>query len=89
MGRALLNDIGVTPAGPHGIIYHKEDVIRLLKRLTDFGFFEDDGVETLPSGATPASCGSATGPSPRDRGLRDRVPPAAAQAARAARPCSW
>jgi hypothetical protein len=48
VGRALLHDIGVTPQGPHGIIYHKEDVIRLLTRLTDFGFFEEDGIEMLP-----------------------------------------
>ncbi len=48
LGRALLHDIGVTPQGPHGIIYHKEDVIRLLKRLTDFGFFREEAVEALP-----------------------------------------
>jgi len=48
VGRALLHDIGVTPAGPHGIIYHKEDVIRLLSRLAAFGFFQDEGIEKLP-----------------------------------------
>jgi len=48
MGRALLNDIGLTPSGAHGIIYHKEDVVRLLKALTDFGFFDDQNIEKIP-----------------------------------------
>ncbi|MBI4311706.1 MAG: hypothetical protein HY681_07980, partial [Chloroflexi bacterium] len=48
MGRALLNDIGLTPTGAHGIIYHKEDAVRLLKALTEFGFFEDANTEKLP-----------------------------------------
>ncbi len=48
MGRALLNDIGLTPAGPHGIIYHREDMVKLLTALTGFGFFEDQDIEKLP-----------------------------------------
>jgi len=48
IGRALLNDIGVTPRGAHGIIYHKEDMVRLFDRLTEFGFFEDANIEKLP-----------------------------------------
>lgn len=48
LGRALLNDIGVTPTGAHGIIYHKEDVARLLTALTRFGFFDDANIEKLP-----------------------------------------
>ena len=48
LGRALLNDIGVTPQGPHGIIYHKEDAVRLLDALTKFGFFVDADIEKLP-----------------------------------------
>ncbi len=48
VGRALLNDIGVTPTGAHGIIYHKEDVVRVLSQLTRFGFFKDKGIEKLP-----------------------------------------
>ncbi|MFW5803586.1 MAG: hypothetical protein ACOCWJ_06670, partial [Verrucomicrobiota bacterium] len=48
VGRALLHDIGVTPRGAHGIIYHKEDVVRLLAELTDFGFFNDRKIEKLP-----------------------------------------
>ncbi|MBS3764686.1 MAG: hypothetical protein KGZ25_15410, partial [Planctomycetes bacterium] len=48
MGRALLNDIGVTPSGAHGIIYHKEDAVRLLTALADFGFFDDEEIEKLP-----------------------------------------
>lgn len=48
MGRALLNDIGLTPKGPHGIIYHREDMVRLFAGLTEFGFFEDQSLEPLP-----------------------------------------
>ena len=48
MGRALLNDIGLTPRGAHGIIYHKEDAVRLLDALTEFGFFKDADIEKLP-----------------------------------------
>jgi len=48
MGRALLNDIGLTPSGPHGIIYHREDMVRLFPGLTAFGFFEDADIEKLP-----------------------------------------
>jgi hypothetical protein len=48
IGRALLNDIGVTPSGAHGIIYHKEDVAKLLAELTRFGFFDDANIEKLP-----------------------------------------
>jgi hypothetical protein len=48
MGRALLNDIGLTPSGAHGTIYHKEDMARLFAALTKFGFFEDTDIEKLP-----------------------------------------
>ncbi len=48
MGRALLNDIGLTPGGPHGIIYHREDMVKLFAAMTEFGFFEDQGIEKLP-----------------------------------------
>jgi hypothetical protein len=48
MGRALLNDIGLTPSGAHGIIYHREDMVRLFAALTEFGFFEDQNIEKLP-----------------------------------------
>jgi len=48
MGRALLNDIGLTPRGAHGIIYHKEDAVRLLTALAEFGFFADREIEKLP-----------------------------------------
>lgn len=48
IGRAILHDIGVTPTGAHGIIYHKEDAVRLLTALTRFGFFEDANIEKLP-----------------------------------------
>lgn len=47
-GRALLNDIGVCPAGPHGVIHHKEQGVRLLTALRDFGFFEDQDIEKIP-----------------------------------------
>jgi len=48
LGRALLNDIGVNSNGPHGIVRHKEQVIRLLQRLTEFGYFRDEGMERIP-----------------------------------------
>lgn len=48
LGRCLLNDIGFSPSGPHGIIHHKEQGVRLLSRLTEFGFFEDANTEKLP-----------------------------------------
>jgi len=48
MGRALLNDIGLSPNGPHGTIHHKEQAIRLLNRLASFGFFQDAEIEKLP-----------------------------------------
>ena len=47
-GRALLNDIGVAPNGPHGTIHHKEQAIRLLNALHDFGFFDADDIEKIP-----------------------------------------
>jgi hypothetical protein len=47
-GLALLHDFGVTPTGPHGTIQHKEQGVRLLGALADFGFFEDPGIEKLP-----------------------------------------
>jgi hypothetical protein len=48
LGRALLHDIGVSSDGPHGRIHHREQVLRLLQDLTDFGYFEDGEVEFLP-----------------------------------------
>ncbi len=48
LGRALLNDIGIMPTGPHGTIHHREQSTRLLAALTRFGFFQDDGIEKLP-----------------------------------------
>jgi hypothetical protein len=48
LGRALLNDIGVNCQGPHGVIRHREQAIRLINRLTDWGYFrKDDRVERL------------------------------------------
>jgi hypothetical protein len=47
-GRALLNDIGVAPNGPHGTIQHKEQAVRLLTRLAEFGFFDDHNIEKIP-----------------------------------------
>ncbi|MDA0836953.1 MAG: DUF6067 family protein [Planctomycetota bacterium] len=47
-GRALLNDIGVSPSGPHGIIHHKEQGLRVLDELSKFGFFNDENTERLP-----------------------------------------
>jgi hypothetical protein len=48
LGRCLVNDIGFSPSGPHGVIHHKEQGVRLLTLLTEFGFFEDANIEKLP-----------------------------------------
>jgi hypothetical protein len=47
-GIALLHDFGVTPNGPHGTHGHKEQGVRLLSALDEFGFFRDADVEKLP-----------------------------------------
>jgi hypothetical protein len=62
-GRALLFDMGVTPSGAHGIIYHKEDAARLLKGLTDFGYFDDRNTEMLPCWRNAAQVRIGTQPS--------------------------
>ncbi len=49
LGRALLNDIGVTPTGPHGRFTNLEECIAFINALIDFGYFEADGqTEFLP-----------------------------------------
>ncbi|MFO7870220.1 MAG: hypothetical protein R6V03_02170 [Kiritimatiellia bacterium] len=48
LGRALTHDIGVCLDGPHGSMNQPEQGIRLLNRLMDFGFFDDENVEFLP-----------------------------------------
>lgn len=65
-GLALLHDFGVTPNGPHGTHYHKEQGIRLLTALTEFGFFKDDGIEKLPfwRNASQVQLGAAGQPAP-------------------------
>ncbi len=48
LGRALTHDIGVGLDGPHGSMNQPEQGLRLLNRLIDFGFFDEDRVEFLP-----------------------------------------
>ncbi len=49
LGIALLHDVGLIMSGPHGQIDHKEEIVPNLHRLTEFGFFKDDGkVEKIP-----------------------------------------
>jgi hypothetical protein len=48
LGRALLNDIGVAFSGPHGRMQHKQQCVRLLSALADWGFYDDTNVEMLP-----------------------------------------
>jgi len=48
LGRALLNDMGVNFEGPHGFFAHREQAVPLLNDLSDFGFFEDQGIEKIP-----------------------------------------
>ena len=48
LGLALLNDIGHQPNGPHGSVQHPEQGIRLLRKLQEFGFFDDQQIEIVP-----------------------------------------
>ena len=48
LGRALLNDMGVLMVGPHGHFIHKEQAVRLINALKDFGYFEDQATEMIP-----------------------------------------
>jgi len=49
LGRALLNDIGVCYAGPHGRFVHCEQAYRLIRKLHDFGYFAaDNQTEFIP-----------------------------------------
>jgi hypothetical protein len=48
LGRALLNDIGVSLTGPHGRIAHREQAVRLLNGLDRFGLFDDEKTEMIP-----------------------------------------
>ncbi len=48
-GRALVNDIGVRSAGPHGHITQYDEAHRLIDRLIAFGLFDaDERTEVLP-----------------------------------------
>jgi hypothetical protein len=48
LGVGLLHDFGAAPTGPHGVFQHKEQAVRLLRELEQFGFFDDASVEKLP-----------------------------------------
>ena len=48
LGRALAHDIGACFDGPHGRMHHPEQGVRLLRRLIDWGFFQEQAVEFLP-----------------------------------------
>lgn len=48
LGLGLLNDIGVSPSGPHGNFRNVDQAIRLLGILTEFGYFEKEKVEYIP-----------------------------------------
>jgi len=48
VGRALINDMGVSFEGPHGYFAHREQAVPLLNDLSEFGFFEDQGIEKIP-----------------------------------------
>jgi hypothetical protein len=49
IGRALLNDIGMQPVGPHGATQHNDQCLRLINALIEFGYFADDArTEFLP-----------------------------------------
>ncbi|MFW6367054.1 MAG: hypothetical protein ACOC0L_00140, partial [bacterium] len=48
LGQAMLQDLGLVPAGPHGSLAHEEQAVRLIERLHEFGFFKDDAVHRMP-----------------------------------------
>ncbi len=48
LGRSLLHDIGAQHDGPHGVMHQPEEGVRLLRKLLDFGFFDDATCEFLP-----------------------------------------
>jgi hypothetical protein len=57
LGLALLHDFGVTRGGSvkgaiprvsGAALEHEEQAVRLLGRLTEFGFFQDQGIEKIP-----------------------------------------
>jgi len=48
LGRVLLHDIGLVYKGPHGILAHREQGLRVLEALEAFGYFEPEGVERIP-----------------------------------------
>ncbi len=49
LGRGLLNDVAVQFFGPHGWLQHKEQILRVINGLIDFGFFAEDGqTEYIP-----------------------------------------
>ena len=69
LGLAMLHDFGVMPTGPHGVFQHKEQAVRLLKELEQFGFFADATLEKLPfwrnaAVVTASQRGSAQPPAP-------------------------
>ncbi len=47
-GRALLNDVGLQPDGPHGIFANREQYVRLVDRLFRFDFFNEMATEMQP-----------------------------------------
>jgi hypothetical protein len=67
LGIALLHDFGVTPNGPHGTVHHKEQAVRLLSALADFGFFEDAGIEKLPFWRNGRTVAMGDKPSPESQ----------------------
>lgn len=48
LGRALINDMGCCFDGPHAYMEQKEQPVRLVNALLDFGFFEQEDTEHIP-----------------------------------------
>lgn len=47
-GRALINDIGFTPDGPHGRMLNPDIMLKLMNALNEFGYFDDQNTEAIP-----------------------------------------
>ncbi|MCX5660339.1 MAG: DUF6067 family protein [Planctomycetota bacterium] len=76
-GRALINDFGVTPDGPHGRFLNPDHATRILKALQDFGYFEDQETEYLPYWRNTQIIRYGTIPPPTDRFSNAEANPAA------------
>ncbi len=73
LGRCLAHEIGLTRQGPHGSVQQVEQVGRLLKRLQEFGFFDETGCEMLPYWRPNPVVRYGAGAPPPARGILEQL----------------